>query len=476
MMLGSSNRAGAVGLLAVGLLASGAWAFRPASASPAREVLGQDPPRESASPGPPAAGPPPLVPEAAPVEKYRLDNGLTVILRPVAGTEDAALAIVYDIGTDHDPAGQSGLGHLVEHLYLTAAAGLAPARTTEGLMGRYPRGMNGQTGDRYTLVAAVFPAADLADELTDAAARMGALRVEARDLDRERPRLLEEVDNMFANFPPLAAQNNARELVRPTPGGGRRGGAPEAVGRLTVDHVQRRLDRYYRPRNATLVLAGKVDPVAARATIGARFGLIPPGEPVPPASEPGPAALGTAREVATPAGNPGDPPTVALAYPAPRPDDPLYAPFLVLILRLWAGASELAGPDEGSGLPVYFTPLDDGAVIAFISRAKAGESTDAATRRIEAFVARTIGPPLRPGEAGRAAEQLGQVFGTSPPPDSVLGANLYGVAFALARRQQLGIEPKPFNEALRAVTAESLQQAGERFLAPGRHAVAMVRR
>ena len=39
--------------------------------------------------------------------------------------------------------------------------------------------------------------------------------------------------NMFGAFPPLAAQNNARELVRPTPRGGRHGGLPAQVRALT---------------------------------------------------------------------------------------------------------------------------------------------------------------------------------------------------------------------------------------------------
>ena len=67
------------------------------------------------------------------------------------------------------------------------------------------------------MIATVFPKRELDHELGDAAARMVALRVTAADLDRERPRLLQEVANMFEGFPALAAMNNARELVRPTP-------------------------------------------------------------------------------------------------------------------------------------------------------------------------------------------------------------------------------------------------------------------
>ena len=140
-----------------------------------------------------------------------------------------ALLVLYRIGGDHDPQGRSGLAHLVEHLYVTAAAGGRTARTAEGFFQQYPAGCNAQTGDRYTVVATVFPKGELEKELAEAAARMGDLRITADDLDREKPRLLEEVSNMFGRFPALGAVNNARELIRPTPRGGRKGGLPEHV-------------------------------------------------------------------------------------------------------------------------------------------------------------------------------------------------------------------------------------------------------
>ncbi len=91
------------------------------------------------------------------VERFRLANGLKVILRPIKVSRNTALVVVYDIGNDYDPKGRSGLAHAIEHLYVTAAAGDEKARTAEEFSRRYPAGANGQTGDRYTVVAAVFP-------------------------------------------------------------------------------------------------------------------------------------------------------------------------------------------------------------------------------------------------------------------------------------------------------------------------------
>ena len=79
-------------------------------------------------------------------ERFVLDNGLTVILRPIKGTESTALLVLYSIGGDHDPAGKSGLGHLLEHMYVTAAAGPAKCAIRRGL--REPVSRRCQWADR----------------------------------------------------------------------------------------------------------------------------------------------------------------------------------------------------------------------------------------------------------------------------------------------------------------------------------------
>ncbi len=187
----------------------------------------------AAQAAPAPAKPSDKAPDATPpergVQRFRLPNGLKIVLRPIKGSASTAMVVVYAIGGDHDPEGLSGLGHTIEHLYVTAAAGDRKAQTAEELFRQHPDGANGQTGDRYTVFATMFPLDDLDRELTDAAARMAGPRVTADDLDRERPRLLQEIENMFEGFATLAAMNNARELVRPTPGGGRHGGRPDQL-------------------------------------------------------------------------------------------------------------------------------------------------------------------------------------------------------------------------------------------------------
>ena len=215
------------------------------------------------------------------VQEFRSSGGLRVLLRRVPGAGRVALVTLFDIGGDHDPQGRSGLAHFVEHLHVTAAAGPTPARTYAELVKRYAGQANAQTGFRYTVVAQVFPKGALHTEILDAAARMRELKITQADVDRERPRVLTELANMYERLPALAAANQARLLVRPTASGGRHGGTPAEVERMTLAELRAFHAKYYKLRNAILVLAGEFDPAAARAAIEKAFADVPAGEAAP---------------------------------------------------------------------------------------------------------------------------------------------------------------------------------------------------
>src|SRR5258706_1073021 len=116
-------------------------------------------------------------------EQFRLRNGLRVILQPVKSAQKAAVLVMFDIGGNQDPKGSSGLAHLIEHVYCTAAAGARKARTVDEWM---VAGGNAQTGEEFTLIADTVVKTELAAMIQDAAARMGGLRIEPAILERER--------------------------------------------------------------------------------------------------------------------------------------------------------------------------------------------------------------------------------------------------------------------------------------------------
>lgn len=396
------------------------------------------------------------------VRRSRLENGLTVLLRPVEGTGDVALVVLYSIGGDHDPEGRSGLAHLVEHLYVTAAAGEGEARTAQEYMQRYPLGWNAQTGDDYTVFATVFPKEALDEELEDAASRMGDLRVEAADLEREKERLLQEVSNMFGGLPALAARNLAGEKVRPTPLGGRKGGLGKDVEAITLEEVQRRWERLYKPANATLVLIGAFDPREADGVIARRLGPIPPGEAVPEHPAPGEPVLGGTEEVRVKSIVPNATGTACLAYRAPSPESDLYPAFLVLLTRMIRATMSWGGqPGQPRPVEVSFALLDDPAKIYVTGPVRKGESAEETVRRLETFVADRIAPDLQPGEAVGVRNLYGLFLWADSLGDPILVRNLYGVAFAIGRREQIGFDPGTIKETLGRLTSKEIHAAGK---------------
>ncbi|HUU91392.1 MAG TPA: insulinase family protein [Phycisphaerae bacterium] len=400
------------------------------------------------------ADPPPQPPET-----FTLDNGLTVMLRPMQGTEKVALVVLYAVGGLHDPKGQSGLAHLIEHCYVTAAAGSTPQRDMQGFMARYPDGWNAQTGDDYTVIAGVFKREALGRELADAAARMNHLHVLDSDLDREKPRIFAELRNMYAAMPHLAARNLAREKVCPSPHDGRKGGLADHVNTLQIATVQQRIERYYKATNATLVLAGAFDAAAARAAIAKHFGDIPPGDAIAkPPDRPKP-KLPAAETVRVRSPLPQAGPVVGLAYAAPKTDSDLYAPFLVLVGRLWHRAQAL-GAAPG-GMPIHFAALDDPAVVSVCAPMKDGEEPDQAVARLEAFVAEAAKAELATSDRMVTLQTFNFAFGLLSVPDQMLAQNLYGVAFGMGRRAQMGVDSAALKGSIETVTTDDLRRAAE---------------
>lgn len=407
-------------------------------------------------------------------ERFRLNNGLSVILRPIRGAEHVALAVVYGIGGDHDPQGQSGLAHLVEHLYVTGEAGDVKARTAEEFFARYAGvGCNAQTGDRYTIFATVFPKSALDAELREAAARMVDLKVTDELLERERGRLIAEVENMFGRIPMLGARNLAREAIRPTPRNGRKGGLPDHVRSIRSEHVRDHLKRYYKPRHAILVLAGAVDVPAARAAIETRFARLPAGEELPAAPSPGTPRFGISRTSPRPLRDDWGP-TAGLAVRVPEPGSPLYAPFLVLAARLWSDSTKQAQAKDAGRISVAFPLLEDPSMLSLTTTARPGESPEQVPDRLEHFVANSVSAPLRPNDAALATMSFGSMLGVIELPDPIQAQNPYGAALSLARRDQLGIEPAVLRKALNSVTNDDLRQAAREFFSKDRCARSFV--
>ena len=379
--------------------------------------------------------------------------------------------VLFNLGGDHDPVGQSGKAHLLEHLYSTAAAGDMPARNATQLQKHYAAGWNAQTGPDYTLFAGVVKPEQFAAELKNAAARMNDLRITQADLNREVPRLLAELDNMYNGTPSLAGLNRVRMQLQSIPQGGRFGGAPDHIETITLDELQRFWKDYYKPNNAVLAIAGGFDVSDAQELIHQNFSQIPPGKlppTKPPKSEP---KTGTTQRIAVKPVMSNATGVAAIGYAAPPYGSKEYAPFLIVVSRLWANTQNFF--QSGRMPPVYYTPLDDGTMIGLQTDLRADTDTKSILDQLDQRLHAALGPKLTPADKMRTLNSMA-LLGTVAVGDTMWLQNLYGLAFSVGRRYQLELDGKELRAAIQRVTDADMQHLATSIFAPERRETVIV--
>ena len=398
--------------------------------------------------------------------EFDLENGLKVMLMPLPSATKNTLVVLYDVGNRADPAGKSGMAHLSEHLYVTAATENIPSRNVQEYMSAYPDGWNAQTGDDYTVIATVFAADKIEQELSDAADRMRQLKIEQSDLDRELPRIETELRNMYEGFPPLAVSNHGRHYSDLLPHDGRRGGKIAELKTITVAEAQEWLDEYYKPGNATLILAGAFDEESIRKSIKEKFGEISRGsQPTEPPKVESPEKKPVYQVDLQPvSANPRA--RVCFTFRAPDPNDPLYVAFLVHTTRMQMSAMNSLKGKQTPGMadiPYIFRPLDDPAFFYVSSNVNEGESTDQALERLEKMLEDDLGTSLKKHHVTSTSAQMAMFLGTRQLPAKMMAMNTYGNAFALGRRHQMGIDSQKLVQQFEGLNDEQMKQAHEKF-------------
>ncbi len=213
-------------------------------------------------------------------EKYKLDNGLTVILHEDHSLPVVAVNIWYRVGSKDEPARRSGFAHLFEHLMFMGTRRV-PNGDFDKLMEGAGGSNNATTSTDRTNYFSTGPAKILplllwldADRLEDLGHCM-----DQKKLDRQREVVRNERRQTDENRPYGKAELLVEELVYPE-------GHPyhipvigthEDLEAAQVQDVKDFFANYYVPNNASLVVAGDFDPKKTKELIEKLFGAIPRG-------------------------------------------------------------------------------------------------------------------------------------------------------------------------------------------------------
>lgn len=273
-----------------------------------------------------------------PIEKYRLDNGLRVILSPDGSAPVVTLYLIYGVGARVESKGRTGFAHLFEHMMFQGSQN-APKGMHFQLVESNGGSLNGSTHPDYTDYFEVLPSNKLAVGLWLEADRMRALAINEANLQNQKEAVKQErrlsFDNqpyntaLIEHWPRLAFRNwaNSHSLI----------GSFEDLDAATVEDVARFFRTYYAPNNAVLVLAGDFDSAQARKLIADYFGDIPP-QPQPPRpdlSEP----PQTEPRWETYRDRLAKVPAIVMGYPGPRRRSPDYYAMVMLDIVLTGGDS-----------------------------------------------------------------------------------------------------------------------------------------
>lgn len=215
-------------------------------------------------------------------QQRTLPNGLQVISVEDHASPNVAVQMWYHVGSKDDPQGRSGFAHLFEHLMFKSTKHMHAEqfdRLTEDVGGAN----NASTSPDVTNYFEIVPSNHLQTLLWAEAERLSNLKVDETNFKSERAVVQEEYrQSVLAN--PYGKFFNAIDphsyavhpYKRPTIG------SIEDLDAASLQNVIDFHQTFYRPDNATLIVAGDFDPKQLDAWVDQYFGWIPqPATPIP---------------------------------------------------------------------------------------------------------------------------------------------------------------------------------------------------
>lgn len=412
-----------------------------------------------------AAAEPPAFHFAA--ERYKLPNGLRVVLARDNAVPIAAVYVTYDVGARSQEQGQSGYAHLLEHLML-------PNEYREAIEDAGGEAAASTHVD-YTEFSESLPSERLKFGLWREAGRMRAGKIDEVALREARDAIAKEKQSLPQPYRAAVAERWSAQIFANPRNAALPVSANDDLAAPSPESAGMFYRNYYTPGNAVLCVAGDFEPAEAKKLIAQYFGDIPaqPQPKRPDLKEPARAQGTTATT--------GDPeatsPAVIVGWPAPARHTPDWYALCMVDALLTAGEDarlrESMAIDRGSlrqgdfnlGWPGS-SSLDarDPAYYAGVMVYSAGFKASEILEQFQGEVDRIA----RDGVGRTELERL---------KDYLRFTNLGAMQTALSKARLLGLHELIDGDAgfvekdyanLLNVTAEQIEAAARRYLTAGR--------
>ncbi|MGX9147781.1 M16 family metallopeptidase [Mesorhizobium sp. 128a] len=229
---------------------------------------------------------PALAADDGKVANFLLDNGMEVVVIPDHRAPIVTHMVWYKIGSADEPAGKSGIAHFFEHLMFKA--------TTNHAAGEFDRAIsdiggsnNAFTSYDYTAFHETVTPSALELMMNFEADRMRNLILTDEVIKTERDVILEERRSRIDSNPEAVLDEEVdATLWQNQPYRIPVIGWMQEMEQLNRTDAVAFYDKYYRPNNAVLIVAGDVEPDAVKALAEKTYGKVARGPDLPPRIRP----------------------------------------------------------------------------------------------------------------------------------------------------------------------------------------------
>jgi zinc protease len=228
------------------------------------------------------------------VQQRTLPNGLKVLVLADHSAPLVSSYIWYRVGIRHEPPGQAGISHFLEHMAFKGTERLS-GREANRLVTAQGGYLNGFTSMDYTAYVETLPADALDLALDIESDRMAGCVLSAADIEAEKGVVLSEFEGAENDPAFLLRREVMAEHFPGQPYGRTVIGEKDDLRSLSREDVLAYYKSHYAPNNAVLVVVGDVaaDEVFGKAE--QYFGGIPASDTPSPSPNPGRGSAGEKR-------------------------------------------------------------------------------------------------------------------------------------------------------------------------------------